>query len=204
MTKLTLHSEKRKKEIQDEFHKKYITTSEIQSLVFPIKNEQRNIKRKNRVSDNRNALAQRIANGKYPNAISLKNGYLIWVRDDFYKNMDKKDISKKISSKFTNEFNKKYILAPEMVSIIQCKKNRLFNAIKNKTLPHAFQIPVSRYWLWKRNDIEPYLKPFHEYTKHTRRNRVRKKNSKKPIKSFNDDVQIWIEFIEKTKQLIID
>jgi hypothetical protein len=54
--------------------------------------------------------------------------------------------------------------------------------------------------LWLRKDIEPYLKPFHEYNKYIKKNRIRRKKGEKAIKSFNEDVQAWMDFVEKTKQ----
>lgn len=202
MTKLILHSEERKQEIQDEFQKKYITTAEIQRIVFPESGEQRNIKRKNRVSDERNALAQMISRGNFPSAIQIKSGYLLWDRDHFHKNRGEKDIENRISKKFTAEFNDKYIAAPEIKQRVEADKNQMAAAIKKNTLPQAFQIPVSRYWMWLRKDIEPYLKPFHEYNKYIKKNRKRRKNGKNPIKSFNEDVQKWMDFVEKTKGII--
>jgi predicted DNA-binding transcriptional regulator AlpA len=202
MTKLILHSEERKQEIQDEFQKKYITTAEIQRIVFPESGEQRNIKRKNRVSDERNALAQMISRGNFPSAIQIKSGYLLWDRDHFHKNRGEKDIENRISKKFTDEFNDKYIAAPEIKQRVEADKNQMAAAIKKNTLPHAFQIPVSRYWMWLRKDIETYLKPLHEYNKYIKKNRKRRKNGKNPIKSFNEDVQKWMDFVEKTKGII--
>jgi predicted DNA-binding transcriptional regulator AlpA len=200
MTKLILHSEKRKQEIQDEFHNNYITTAEIQRIIFPESGEQRNIKRKNRVTDERNTLAQMISRGNFPNAIQMQSGYFLWVRDQFHKNRNKKDHKNRISKKFTAEFNDKYIAAPEIKARVEADKNQMATAIKKNTLPHTFQIPVSRYFLWLRKDIEPYLKPFHEYNKYIKKNRIRRKKGEKAIKSFNEDVQAWMDFVEKTKQ----
>lgn len=140
-----------------EFNDKYITSAELETLIF----DNDHFRQDNRMTLARNKLHYllRKKNRIVPNRIKIGSAYYLWDRDDallYINNPEKEKIYK--GDVFLKDFNEKYILVPEICKKLKTTRTNVFLKREGGELPNGFQIPVTKYWVWVREDITPHLK----------------------------------------------
>jgi len=139
-----------------EFNDKYITSAELETLIFNDDHSRQD----NRMTLSRNKLHYllRKKNRIVPNRIKIGSAYYLWDRNDALSYINNPNKEKEYKSNiFLEEFNDKYILVPEICKKLKTTRTNVFLKREDGKLPNGFQIPVAKYWIWVREDINPYL-----------------------------------------------